>query len=143
MELLIVVKEVVLIGFLFSAAWMDYRKKELPLVFIIAGAGIGIILQILSREFSIWNIIIGCLIGVLYLVIGKLTKEAVGYGDGFMLIASGTFLGFQNNVLLLLCGLFLASAFSIGALIFRKMKRKDELPFMPFLFGGYVLLLMF
>lgn len=138
-----IAKGILLLGFLFVAAWIDYKNKELPLVLIILMALFGIVFQIVVRQVAFWNLFLGCLIGILFLGIGKITRQALGYGDGLILVATGIFLGFSENVLLLLLGVLLASVFSIGLLMFRKKTKKDEIPFMPFLFAGYVFLLMF
>ncbi len=140
---LMLIGEIVLLGALFAAAWMDYRKKELPLVFILSIVAAGFVFQVIVQRLGIWDILLGGLIGALFLGIGKITKQSFGYGDGLMLIATGIFLGFERNVFLIMLGLFVAAVFSIGLLIFRKKGKKDEIPFMPFLFGGYVLLLAF
>ncbi|MCQ2530367.1 MAG: prepilin peptidase [Lachnospiraceae bacterium] len=138
-----IVREILLLGFLFVAAWIDYKKKELPLVLIVSMGLSGIVFQIIVRQMSFLNLLFGSLIGILFLGIGKITRQALGYGDGFILVATGIFLGFSENVLLLLLGVLLAAGFSIGLMIFRKKTKKDEIPFLPFLFTGYVLLLMF
>lgn len=141
MSIIKIIETLILLGFLFIAAWMDCKKKELPVLFLLTGIAVGIIFQLILWELSFGNILLGALIGVLFLGVGKITNQGVGYGDGWMLVATGTFLGFQKNVLLVLFSFILAAFFSIGIIIFRKKKKKDEIPFMPFLFGGYVLML--
>ncbi len=142
MQIAEIIKEIILLGFLFVAAWMDHKRQELPMGFVILMAITGILFQVTTQQMSFWNLFLGCMLGGLFLGMGKLTNQAIGYGDGWMLAATGIFLGFSKNVFLLLLGVSLAAIFSIGLLIFQKKKKKDGIPFLPFLLAGYVLLLL-
>lgn len=142
MQITVIVKEILLLGFLFVAAWMDHKRKELPMEFVIAMSLTGIIFQIIAQQIHFWNLFLGCLLGGIFLGLGKITRQALGYGDGWMLVATGIFLGFSENMFLLLLGFSLAAIFSIGLLIFQKKKKNDAIPFMPFLLAGYIFLLV-
>ena len=48
MQITVIVKEILLLGFLFVAAWMDHKRKELPMEFVIAMSLTGIIFQIIA-----------------------------------------------------------------------------------------------
>ena len=73
----------------------------------------------------------------------KLSKESIGYGDAFMLIAIGTFCPITELLFLLLCGFLMAGIVSILLLVLKKRNKKEEIPLIPFLLGGYVLTLPF
>ena len=135
------ISKILLLFFLGVAAVLDFRKRELPLIYIGAGFVTGAILHLVIGEPSALELLLGCLVGAIFLLIARISREAIGYGDGLMIIATGAFLGLIDNVLLMLCAVTLAALFSIGLLIMKKWKRKDEIPFIPFLLGGYVVLL--
>ena len=141
MNVLKTISKIVLLLFLGGAAFVDYRKRELPVIYIGVGFGVGLILRLVIGEPTLLELFLGCLVGAVFLLISGFSREAIGYGDSLMIIATGASLGLIDNVLLMLCALMLAALFSIGLLILKKMKRKDEIPFVPFLLGGYVLLL--
>ena len=141
MKILELISKVVLLLFLGGAAIQDYRKRELPVIYIGIGFGIGLILRLVIGEPTVLELLLGSLVGAVFLLISRLSREAIGYGDSLMIIATGASLGIIDNVLLMLCALLLAALFSIGLLILKKYKRKDEIPFLPFLLGGYVILL--
>ena len=78
----------------------------------------------------------GLIPGVFLLLLAKITREAVGYGDGLILLFIGLSLGFWECLSILLAGLlgvFLAAVFAV--LLFGG-KRGMEIPFLPFLFTG-------
>lgn len=141
MNTLEMILKIVLLLFLTGAAFLDYRKRELPVLYIGIGFGVGLILRLVIGEPGVLEVFLGCLVGVVFLLISRLSREAIGYGDSLMIIATGASLGLIDNVLLMLCAVTLAALFSIGLLILKKNKRKDEIPFIPFLLSGYVVLL--
>lgn len=81
--------------------------------------------------------LIGLLPGVLFLLLGKLTRESVGYGDGYMICIIGMYLGLKKTVVLVFIALFLISISSILLLLLRKVNRKSELPFVPALLAAF------
>ena len=60
-------------------------------------------------------------------------------GDGLILSVTGLGLGFWNNLELFALALFAAALVSIVLLITRLANRKTSIPFVPFLFLGYLL----
>lgn len=76
------------------------------------------------------------------IVISKITGGKIGMGDGILLCITGMGLGFWGNLELFGIALFFAAVVSILLLIFRLADRKKSIPFVPFLFFGYVFLLI-
>lgn len=91
------------------------------------------------HEAHLWLAMRGAALipGILLLVLSKITKGAVGQGDGFFFLVSGMYLGFWDNVALLFFGLLICSLWGMGMLIwgmFEKKRIKNvQLPFLPFL----------
>ena len=131
-----------LLFFLGGAAWIDYRKRELRLFFIAGGFGLGLLLHILSGAAILTGILFAFLPGLICLLLAKLTKEAIGYGDALMIIAMGAFCEIPALLFLLLGGFLSAALCSVFLLILKKRKRKEEIPLMPFLLCGYVFTLI-
>ena len=73
-----------------------------------------------------------------YMNIGtaKVTKEAIGYGDGLILLFIGMSLGFWESLGVLFTGLL--GVFLTSVLVFFCCGRKKgfRIPFIPFLFTG-------
>lgn len=127
--------------YLAAAAMLDIKKRALPVVLIGAGFVTGGAAQLLFGTLTLPEIFAGCIPGGLMLLLALLTKEAVGYGDGAMLISTGAFLGLAYNLLLLAAALLLAALTGIVLLAAKKIRRKESVPFIPFLLAGEVFLL--
>lgn len=125
-------------AFLGICALFDCRKKRVPLAVILAG----IILAFFCRltgivRDTVWeSMLLAVLPGILFLLLAFLTREKVGYGDGWMLIMIGMFVGARKGMLILLVSLVMESIAVIILLACRKITREEEIPFAPFLLLG-------
>lgn len=122
-------------------AWKDLRKHRIS---ILLTAGIflaAVILRIRRGEYA--ALAAGILPGVILLGISWITKESLGYGDGLVQSVLGALLGWKKALEILLGAFFLAAIFSAAALAARRLGRKSELPFLPFILGAYLVLLIF
>ena len=141
-EVLEIIKIISLGTFLFVEGIRDLRKHKISMLAVIVAGVMGGILQFDSLEENGWEILGGIFIGIALLILAKVTKEKIGYGDGWVLMVSGIYLGVRGNMYLLLLSLFLASLVSICLLVFKKVNKKTELPFVSFVLPGYLLLLV-
>ncbi len=140
MGILEIIKIIVLGVFLLIEGIRDLRKHRVSMITIVIAGVLGVILQFsIIRENGL-EILGGILIGIMLLLLAKMTREKIGYGDGWIFVVAGIYLGFRGNIYLLLLSLFLASSASICLLVFKKVNRKTELPFVSFLLPGYLLL---
>ena len=133
-----------------SAAIVDFYTKKIPnfisILFLLCGTLMLVIEFIFMRE-SFLILLVGSLLGLIggflvLLVMSLITKGGIGMGDvklistmGFLSgIAASFYTFFAATVLCLIVTLFL--------LIFKLKKIKDELPFGPFLFIGYFIVIL-
>ena len=77
-------------------------------------------------------------VGVLFLLVSKMTEEAIGYGDSVAIMILGGYLGFWKVVEVLAAAIFTSGVCSV-ILAFRG--RVKTMPFFPFLTLGYILML--
>lgn len=143
MEILQTISNTLLLIFLGLSAISDFKYKKISTIVTVAAFICGVVFQLVIGQLHIYEIAGGCILGAVFLLAAKLTREAVGYGDGLILIATGAFLGIMNNLLLLTVSLALAALFMVGMLVVNKARKKSEFPFIPFMLGGYVLMLAF
>ncbi len=133
----------IIIGILLLVSGMIDIKTKCVSVKLVIMCLIPIIIALPFREeITLIEGLLGMLIGILILGIGKFTRGQIGSGDGLVLIVTGIALGGYNNLRMLMYGLFLVSMVSILLLITKKIKFKSTLPFLPFLCMGYVLVLI-
>lgn len=116
----------------------DIKTKRISMKILITGAILLFICLPFRREISVMEGLLGTLVGLMMIGIGKITKWQIGMGDGMILIFTGIGLGFRENTFLLLCALFLIFIFSIILIPLKKITSKTSLPFIPFLFLGYL-----
>lgn len=114
----------------------DVRNRELPGKFLFLFAVLGAICNVCFRYQSFFEICSGILLGGSFIVIGWLSKEAIGYGDGIGIVVTGVFVGGKKALLILSGAFFLSALYGIGKLLLGKTTISDTMPFYPFLFAA-------
>ena len=76
-------------------------------------------------------------VGVLSLLVSKVTEEAIGYGDSVAIMILGGYLGFWKVVGVLAAAIFTSGVCSV---ILALRGRVKTMPFFPFLTLGYILM---
>lgn len=132
----------VLGGLLLLTAIQDIRNKSISTWILLSGLVLVVIGVPFTSSLSLLDRGLGLLTGLSVMGISKATGGKIGMGDGMLLCISGIGLGFWNNLELFAIGLFLAAIVSIVLLIMKKVNRKHSIPFVPFLFMGYLIIFM-
>ena len=121
--------EIVFVGI---GTYYDVKEKLLPMAFLWSFAGVGILLNIILQYQSIRDAVWGAMIGVAVLFVGWFTKEAIGYGDGWVLAILGLLEGPLTVVLIMIEAFMLSGFWGAWKLICLKQKRDSTMPFLPF-----------
>lgn len=121
-----------------AAGYQDWKTRQLPmwllcLMSIVAAAA----RLFLIRELT-WSAVGGVAVGLLFFGISKVTKEAVGYGDSWLVTILGMYLGGRRLLEVVLAATVLAGIFSLIFCVFRGWDRKRSIPFVPFLTVAYL-----
>lgn len=136
-------KEIYLYGgigiLLFVTAIQDLRSKHISNWIILAGAALICIGIPFTHSLTLMERGLGTLVGAGVILISKATGGKIGMGDGLLLCITGMGLGLWGNLELFVLSLFAAAIVSILLLIARLANRKTSIPFVPFLFLGYIL----
>lgn len=143
MEIIKTISEIFMLFFLFVAAVIDYRKKEIPVFLPIIGFVPALIFSLIAKAPSILDMLLGCGIGGIIIILAKLTKQAIGYGDGMILICTGATLGLIKNLIMLSISLIIAACTCALLMFIKHKKKKDNVAFIPFLLAGYVATISF
>jgi leader peptidase (prepilin peptidase)/N-methyltransferase len=130
--LIVIVNSIALI-FLIICAINDILTKQIPLGVLIAFGIMAFILAALDGALSSWSGGIRLLPGFMLLLIGFLTRQSIGYGDGMVVLIMGMLLGVHQCLIILFIGVILSSLVSIFILILKKGNYRTKLPFVPFL----------
>lgn len=120
----------------------DIRKRTITsgylILFAIAGMGI----HCYKGTVNLGTTLLGIAVGVGLLGLSVLTRESIGKGDGLIFLVTGIFLGGADNLELLFLSLLYAAIFSLGVLVMKRKSRKQEIPFVPFVFLGYLTIVL-
>lgn len=123
----------------------DWKEKQISLWKIWLYAIVVIIYESWCflgehREISEWLIwsATGLLPGIGMLIMGTLSQEAIGYGDGYLTLILGFSMGFWKTLGILGTALFGVFGVAIYLVVIRKRSRNSQIAFVPFLFLGMV-----
>ena len=130
--------EIILFLFLGGCAVCDGMKREIPLVIVWLGIIAAVILHIqgIIKDDSWLSVFWSVLPGVVFWMLSFVTREKVGYGDGWLLIMIGIFVGLRNCFLILLTALVLESVAVLILLAVKRISGDRQVPFAPFLLLG-------
>lgn len=134
---------------LFSAFLIDMKTRRIPNVLVLLMLGLGAVcyfIQFLLDRAAFKEMILSAVIGlvgclVLFYVLARITRDGIGMGDVKLLAAQGWLLGFTMTLTSTLFGLIACSVMAAVMLISKKMRSSDHVPFGPFIFTGYLLVL--
>lgn len=141
------VKLITLIMILFPCAWNDYETHLVSNKILLAGLLLRILYMIpelVVYQGKFFGILaddfIGALvIGIFLIICTFAVKSGIGMGDIKLLMLMAFFQGSNGIIGALFFSLWIAFFASIALLIRRKKRRKDVIPFVPFiLIGTYI-----
>lgn len=125
-------------AYLFTLSVQDMRRKSVSGIILVVGGVMAVVSQIILQMYSVEAVFGGFIAGCVFCGISWITKEALGYGDSFLIMIIGISIGIWNLIYVLFFAFFFASVCSIGILIKDRFSRKKGVPFVPFLSAGYV-----
>lgn len=92
-----------------------------------------------GMESEMQMLLEGMIPGGICVLLSFLTRQALGYGDSFLIAVLGMSLGAQKTVTILSTAFFWAGAGAFLVWRFGHTDRKGEIPFVPFLMTGFVI----
>lgn len=131
--------ETLLLGYLAWETKTDIREKQIEILPSLAVLGAALLLQLFRYQTGILQTAAGLLPGCALWMVGRATREAVGYGDAVLLAVCGGCMGAWTAIELLLLGLMLLCPAAWILFLRNRANRKKEIPFAPFLLAGYLI----
>ena len=119
-------------------AYRDLRTKQISCLSLVLMAVLVLVLRMMFVEDSMWSTLGGVAVGISFFFISKYSRESVGYGDSWLILLLGIFLGGKMIMELVFVASFLAALYSIGYGFIRGWNRKNTIPFIPFLTLAYL-----
>ena len=125
----------VMMGFIWVCALFDLKMREIPIWVLLLFSGATVVSTLFGGQ-EVRTIVIGFFIGCFFLVLSKVTKEAMGYGDSWIITLLGIYLGAEKLLWTLFIASFLAALASLYQMWKQNWDRTGSLPFVPFLAVG-------
>lgn len=129
-------EQIFVLSFLGSNSYLDLRKNQISLFLVALYAVLDIPYLIMNRQRLVL-LLMGAVPGILLLCIGKVFRDALGLGDGLVVLVSGLYMGIWGILGSLALALLLASIWAGFLMIFKKKGGKTSFPFVPFLTAAY------
>lgn len=127
----------VVLAFLIIASLFDWRTKMLPNYLLVCMSVLVVFLRVVAVSDG-WLLMLGGVgIGLIFWFISRATKEAIGYGDSWLILLLGVYLGGVRLSELLMVAFFVAGLFALGILSRRKCRKGVSIPLVPFLTIGF------
>ncbi|MBR6229052.1 MAG: prepilin peptidase [Eubacterium sp.] len=131
-----IICEITVSIYLLIMAIIDFRKKAIPLLpGVICLLAVSTVLLVAGT--GVLSLAMGVLIGALLYGISRISRGGLGQADALVYAVTGAVLGFYKNLELLLVSLILAALIGLFLLVVKKVGRKYRMPFVPFTFIAY------
>lgn len=116
----------------------DVKTQKLDLWEMVIFLTAGLLLKIFWLREGVWEIIPGMSVGIIMLGISYLTEEAMGYGDGMVVLVTGVLCGIKTVLLTIYIAFFLMSILALWLLIKKGFSYKARIPFVPCILAGFL-----
>lgn len=136
------IQSCVLLGTLGIHSIEDIRKKKITITITLFSAILGVVLHLCFQNQSIYSMLAGMLSGGVIVGISRITGGMIGMGDGMVFMLTGLYLGVEKNLSLMFLSFALAGVWALISMILFHKKKNDRIPFVPFLFISYVILIL-
>lgn len=133
---------VLIVIVLIIASIKDIVHKEVDIKEILLLIGLMVGYIYFDDSFNIVDSIIGVLFGGGMVLFSKLSRQAFGLGDAIVLLVLGGGLGVHRLLYVLMVALLISSVMATCLLIFKKAGRKTQLPFIPHLSMGVIIMMI-
>ena len=116
----------------------DYRERQIPLTLLLGMSVAALVLAIFCPIESLGSRIGGAVLGILFFFVSRFTKQAIGYGDSWLILILGVHLGLSLALQVLLLASFVAGVSSLFLLMRSHWNKSISIPFVPFMVLGYL-----
>lgn len=136
----------VLFVILLICSYVDLKKQIIPNKILLVSLPVKVVISIM--EFFIlpetfipmlFSSVIGAVLGIgLLFIVSLMSKGGLGMGDVKLFGAIGFIIGFYGMYNTLFYGAIIITLFAAVGMILKKINRKSQIPFGPFVFAGYL-----
>ena len=122
---------------------IDIKYRCIPVALLWIGTGLTIVARMMFRDVSITLWILGAVVGAIFILVSKGTREAFGYGDSWLILLLGIYKGLWQVLSLLLIAFFICGIAAIICSLKKCTSKNTTIPFIPFLVIGFLGVMIF
>ncbi len=111
----------------------DLRTRLIPVWYVGIFAGLAVLYHLLLSDGFFLQMTAGAALGLLFMLVSRISGGALGMGDALVITALGLWCGISDCLTLVLFAFVLSGTCSGIWILVRRKSRKDSLPFVPFL----------
>lgn len=137
----------IVILFFFSFSYFDRLYKSIPSVlidtFLICSVIYFTITVYIAKSIPPNALIVGLILSLLILIVGKVFKKPFGLGDILVLLGASILMSIPMYIAFIYIFLILSTVYSLLLIAFKKATFKSALPLLPFMYISMSLLFLF
>lgn len=126
-------------AFLLVGSVQDLKYKALTPIICAVWAGLVLVAVVLSKSNPI-TCGLGLIPGLLVIICAFASRQAIGYGDGLVIVILGAALGIEKGFCITVMAFLLAAMVALFLLAIKRTDYKQELPFVPFLALSFLIM---
>lgn len=119
----------------------DIRSKKIYLGVVIPVSLICMILNLITGQLNLLEIICLIVTGVLFVLIAVISGGQLGLGDVCIYIMTGIGIGSIKNIYLIFISFMIAALGAAYLMFIKKKGRKYRMPLAPYVMAGYIIYL--
>lgn len=117
----------------------DLRTRLISVWYVGGFIVLASVYQLLFSRDMLLQAAAGAVLGAGFLLVSRLSREALGMGDAMLLLAMGVWCGLRESFPIILFAFILSGLAGGIWLLAGKRKRTETLPFVPFLLCSCIL----
>lgn len=132
------IKDLFVLILLILCSISDIRRRGVYTWILVAMSLLLTLYCIFYQQEEVWIVLGGIGVGLLFLFISRISREAIGYADSWLILLLGGYLGICDILILLTVAFVVVGLFGLVGLAVRRLKRASSMPFIPFLTIAYL-----
>ena len=125
-----------IIVFLIVCTITDLKERKIYSTYCFVNIALALGVHICKKDMYWGYILGGIALGVMFLIVSIVSKEALGMGDALTILTMGIIGGIMISFELLLWAFIICAMVSFIGLFLKKSQLNSKIPFAPFLLVG-------